>query len=134
MAASGPTKCIFCYQAKPFITIVRERVGARYQIICQECIKTEKFTVANLITMLKDNGIEEGVDMESIREMAFIKPYKIPEVLADISYETLGFLILEICLICGEKIKQNVNYCALEKHNEDKHADEIASEILKKCN
>ncbi|CAB3385993.1 Hypothetical predicted protein [Cloeon dipterum] len=134
MAASGPTKCIFCYQAKPSFSIVQERVGARLQFICQECIQTEKFTVANLITMLKDNGIEEGVDMESIREMAFIKPYKIPEVLADISYETLGFLILEICLICGEKIKQNMNYCALEKHNEDKHADEIASAILKKCN
>ncbi|CAB3381047.1 Hypothetical predicted protein [Cloeon dipterum] len=126
--------CLYCCVRKPFFSKIKNSYKAgSHQYICRECSETEKFTVASLIKKLKDNRIQEGVDVESIRKMEFFKPYqKQKPAEQDISDVTLGFLVLEKCFICDEDLKQSMNYSAFAKHNE-KHADEIYLGKLVAC-
>ncbi|CAB3374646.1 Hypothetical predicted protein [Cloeon dipterum] len=110
-AAAGPSgskKCYYCHQDTTDCEIIQVFIKKQSAFICQECQETEKFTVANLIEMMMLSGIKEGVDLESIRKMPFLQNYRFPEVLADISYETLGYLKLGECMQCEEKIKHHI--------------------------
>ncbi|CAB3374647.1 Hypothetical predicted protein [Cloeon dipterum] len=99
---SGSKKvCLYCFEHNTDVIIVRE-----------------KLTVAKLMEKInKKNGIK--VNLQSIRNMKFLQPYKIPEV-SDVSDVTLGFWELEKCPICTNDVSRNVS---IEKHIQANHPE-----------
>ncbi|CAB3381041.1 Hypothetical predicted protein [Cloeon dipterum] len=117
-------KCLYCFitPMEQNLRPIKRYTQSDYKFICAACARSEKFTVATLIDVMKEVAV---LEVKSISKMGYFNQLNIPDCGM---YTTLGFLDLGECTVCQFKY---TNEASVKEHWADVHP--AGRKLFRKC-